>query len=230
MLDYSKESLNDILHQCEFAILTTVANEGCACDILLTTYPTLFNNTGHVFIRSDEQWGCLFEGPEKELVTGNSRDHLWLLKESVHDFIVESEILLKGLAIPIPSFDGSAPQVNICPDNSSKLISLLLGALGESQSDDNKCKKHLTDDLVGNFRSTLRSLGLHGGVWDKRLTKMHAICGMLKDEKMISTILEGSRFKLWGYASSNLGAERAVVELLIEVARDLHCEGFCQKA
>ena len=175
--------------------------------------------------------GVSLRVPKKELVTGNCRGRLRLSRKSVHDFMVESEVLLKGLSIPIPSFDGFPPQVNICPDNSSKVISSLLGAPGESQADDNKCKNHLTDDLVENIRSTLHSLGLHyGGGWDKKLTKMHAICGMLKDEKMISTILEGSRLKLPGYGSSHLGAERAVVELLIEVARDLHCEGFCQKA
>jgi hypothetical protein len=62
---------------------------------------------------------------------------------------------------------------------------------------------------------SLGSLGIRGGVWDKRLHRMYGTCRRLEDARALKDIVGGDKFSIWGYSSStNLSRKMCLAHIL----------------
>ena len=161
MLDYNEAELSSALAWCEKEVQTTLDKQVCICESLIYLYPPLANSTGHLFVRTEAQWACLFEGKKRALVSGNLRERLWLSDNSLNEFVTKAGELLDELTLPVPSFEGKKPKIDLCPPPSIKRLSRLLGIFSDENSRIHE-EVRLEDDLVICVKNTLSSLGLHG--------------------------------------------------------------------
>ena len=73
--------------------------------------------------------------------------------------------------------------------------------------------------LIMFSHSVLTLMRFHGGVWDKKLTHMCAVCAKLKGTKLLASLLDGKQFTVFGFAENEKTAQRSTLEILIEYAR-----------
>ena len=75
-----------------------------------------------MFIRMREQWACLFHGKALRLVSGNTRDILWLSETAFAEIGKTSMEQVDALGIPLPTFDDSASKPPVVPQ---KLVNVV---------------------------------------------------------------------------------------------------------
>ena len=79
------------------------------------------------------------------------------------------------------------------------VVPYLFSKLGWKCLHDSKPTDARSVELIEQIQLVLTELGLHGGVWDKNLTQMLAVCGLLREEKLLSTVLAGTRFRVFWF-------------------------------
>ena len=80
-----------------------IRHSKCACNDIMLEHPLLKNDIGHIVLRNEDQFRCLFSEGETHVIGGNARNTLWHTRAS---FILAFERMigdLLSLYIPIPN-------------------------------------------------------------------------------------------------------------------------------
>ena len=72
---------------------------------------------------------------------------------------------------------------------------------------------------MANAKERMFTLGLTGGVWDKKSTRMYGIRTTLRDRRVLEYAL-GQRLRLWGWRKDRHHASRVVIEHSIKCVRE----------
>ena len=73
---------------------------------------------------------------------------------------------------------------------------------------------------IQGLRYDVLELNLKVTVWDKKLTRLGALCSHLYDIRLLESTIFGSRFQMWGWAESPAAAKLAFTYLVTQRARD----------
>ena len=73
---------------------------------------------------------------------------------------------------------------------------------------------------IQGLRYDVSELNLKVTVWDKKLTRLGALCSHLYDIRLLESTIFGSRFQSWGWAESPAVAKLAVPHMVTQRARE----------
>ena len=212
----------DTLVSVQQTVAAWVEKQACKCQHLRAEFPALRNATGHLVLRSDEQWACLFEPLAAEFMSSNARNRTFPDAAFVHSRFEDFAKCLSDLQVPVlQSATGSFTSQSVLVEKQISVFTSEVSALTwnaiESES---RGATWLTADAIAAARDTIWDLRLRTGQWDKQLHRNFGICRHLDDAKWLKNIIFGSRFSIWGWAHSVTEAKIVAMQHILHKALD----------
>ena len=147
-----------------------------------------------------------------QLLAINGRGRLWHTDEAKEEAVKAMADALGNLCVPMPDFsDGQKERV---PFFDPPTIELMRQVVCNDVDQHEYKPTHVTplkEDGVPKAKQELRKVGMVGFVWDKWSTKFYAVRSELRNSRLLTNTLGGSRFAIWGWCASSMEPHRVII-------------------
>ena len=212
----------DQLRQVCDEALRRVNQQSCHCTYMRRGAPNFGGYLDHVVIRTQSDWSHILEPTAVRIFFANTRNQFFPDPGTLREQLSDMRTALEGLAV-------SQISVERCQFVSKGIFeggvvrqaeSSLWEAVKAKVTTGIQAAPWLNGAQIQGLRYDVSELNLKVTVWDKKLTRLGALCSHLYDIRLLESTIFGSRFQLWGWAESPAATNLAVTYLVTQRARE----------
>ena len=186
----------------------------CACSSLwgnVQCDPPLLNTAGHLFLRHESQWECVFGLEFLPIFTTNARNEILPSHETVIDRVHGLYQSLCSLMTPQADIASATftPEGLLTHRAMQDMCDATYSLVWENLQQCAEQTPWLTEDQANLARMQSKALRLVGGCWDKYTHRQYAVCQRLMEERFTEATLFGDKFQIWGCADTPTVARHA---------------------